>query len=65
MFPEQNPPPLDFRDQPLLNSIQLSEATSEEIRNILKYLKNGAPEYDQINASWLNHIASFINEALR
>ena len=43
----------------------MSEATSEEIINILKYLKNGAPEYDQINASWLNHIASFINKALR
>ena len=38
-IPKQNLSPLDFMDQPLLNSIYLSEVTSEEISNILKSLK--------------------------
>ena len=38
-IPEQNLSPLDFMDQPLLNSIYLSEVTSEEICNTLKSLK--------------------------
>ena len=38
-IPKQNLSPLDFMDQPLLNSIYLSEVTSEEISNNLKSLK--------------------------
>ena len=38
-IPKQNLSPLDFMDQPLLNSIYLSEVTSEKISNILKSLK--------------------------
>ena len=38
-IPEQNLSPLDFMDQPLLNSIYLLEVTYEEISNILKSLK--------------------------
>ena len=38
-IPKQNLSPLDFIDQPLINSIYLSEVTSEEISNILKSLK--------------------------
>ena len=52
-------------DQPLLNSIYLSEVTSEEINNILKYLKNGAAGYDELNACLLKHISPFIIELLK
>ena len=38
-IPKQNRSPLDLMDQPLLNSIYLSEVTSEEITYILKSLK--------------------------
>ena len=52
-------------DQPLSNSIFLSEVTSKEIDNILKSLnKNGAAGYDEINAALLKHISSFITEPL-
>ena len=64
-IPEQNLSPLDFVDQPLLNSIYLSEVTSEEISNILKSLKNGAAGYDEINTSLLKHISSVITEPLK
>ena len=64
-IPEQNLSPLDFMDQPLLNSIYLSEVTSEEINNILKSLKNGAAGYDELNACLLNHISPFITEPLK
>ena len=62
---KQNLAPLDFMDQPLLNSIYLSEGTSEEISNILKSLKNGAAGYDEINAALSKHISSFITEPLK
>ena len=52
-------------DQPLLNSIYLSEVTSEEINNILKSLKNGAAGYDELNACLLKHISPFITEPLK
>ena len=52
-------------DQPLLNSIYLSEVTSEEINNKLKYLKNGAAGYDELNACLLKHISPFIIELLK
>ena len=52
-------------DQPLLNSIYLSEVTSEEINNILKSLKNGAAGYDELNACLLKHISPFITESLK
>ena len=64
-IPEQNLSPLDFMDQPLLNSIYLSEVTSEEINNILKSLKNGAAGYDELNACLLKHISPFITEPLK
>ena len=38
-IPKQNLSPLDFMDQPLSNSIYLSQVTSEEISEILKSLK--------------------------
>ena len=65
IIPKQNLSPLDFMDQPLLNSIYLSEVTSEEISNILKSLKNGAAGYDEINAALLKHISSFVTEPLK
>ena len=43
-IPEQSLSPLDFMDQPLLNSIYLSEMTPEEISNVLESLKNGAQD---------------------
>ena len=52
-------------DQPLLNSIYLSEVTIEEISNILESIKNGAAGYDEINAALLKHISSFITEPLK
>ena len=64
-IPEQNLSPLDFMDQPLLNSIYLSEVTSEEISNILKSLKNGAAGYDELTACLLKHIYPFITEPLK
>ena len=64
-IPKQNLSPLDFMNQPLLNSIYLSEVTSEEISNILKSLKNGAAGYDEINAALLKHISSFITEPIK
>ena len=64
-IPEQNLSPLDYMDQPLLNSIYLSEVTSEEISNILKSLKNGAAGYDKLNACLLKHISPFITEPLK
>ena len=64
-IPEQNVSPLDFMDQPLLNSIYLSEGTSEEINNILKYLKNDAAGYDELNSCLLKHISPFITEPLK
>ena len=64
-IPEQNLSPLDFMDQPLLNSIYLSEVTSEEISNILKSLKKGAAGYDELNACLLKHISQFITEPLK
>ena len=51
-------------DQPLLNSIYLSEVTSEEISNNLKSLKNSAAGYDEIIAASLKHI-SFIIEPFK
>ena len=64
-IPEQNLSPLDFMDQPLLNSIYLSEVTSEETSNILKSLKNGVSGYNEINACLLKHISPFITEPLK
>ena len=64
-IPEPNLSPLDFMDQPLLNSIYLSEVTSEEINNILKSLKNGAAGYDELDAYLLKHISPFITEPLK
>ena len=64
-IPKQNLSPLDFMKQPLLNSIYLSEVTSEEISNILKSLKNCAAGYDEINAALLKHISSFITEPIK
>ena len=52
-------------DQPLSNSIYLSEVTSEKISNILKSQKNSAAGYDEINAALLKHISSFITEPLK
>ena len=63
-IPEQNLSSLDFMDQPLLNSIYLSEVTSEEISNILQFLKNGAAGHET-NASLLNDISSGITEPLK
>ena len=64
-IPEENLSPLDFMDQPLLNSIHLSEVTAEEISNILKSLNNGAAGYDELNACLLKHISPFITEPLK
>ena len=64
-IPEQNLSPLDFMDQPLLNSLYLSEVTSKEISNILKSLKDGAAGYDELNACLLKHISPFITEPLK
>ena len=46
----------------LLNSIYLSEVTSELISNFLKCLKHG---YDEIKASLLKYISSFITESFK
>ena len=44
-------------DQPLTNSIFLSDVTSGEILIIIKSLKNRAPGYDEINASLLKLVS--------
>ena len=64
-IPEQILSPLDFMEQPLLNSIYLSEVTSGEISNILKSLNNGAAGYDELKACLLKHISPFITEPLK
>ena len=66
-IPEQNLSLLDFMDQSLLNSIYLSEVTSEEINGtcILKSLKNGAAGCDELNACLLKHISPFVTEPLK
>ena len=43
----------------VLNSIYLSEVTSDEISNILKSLKNCAAAYDEMNVCLLKHISPF------
>ena len=62
---EQSLSPLELMDQPLLNSIYLSEVTSEEINNIFKSLTNGAAGRDESNACLLKHISPFITEPLK
>ena len=56
--------PNDFMGQPLTNSIFLSDVTSDEIHIIIKSLKNGAPGYDEINASLLKLVSPCIVEIL-
>ena len=45
-IPNMGVSPVDYMDQPLVNSIFLSEVTSNEISQILGSLKNGAAGYD-------------------
>ena len=59
-IPEQNLSP-----QPLLNSIHLSEVTSDVISSILKSLKNGAAGYDEIHACLVEHMSRFITQPLK
>ena len=63
-IPDQKFTPIDFMGQPSVNSIFLSEVTTEEINKILRSLKNGAAGYDEINASLLKLILPFIGEPL-
>ena len=55
---------VDYMGQPLVNSIFLSEVTSNEISQILGSLKNGAAGYDEINACLLKLVSPFISEPI-
>ena len=63
-IPDQNLSPNDFMGQPLTNSIFLGDVTSGEIDIIINSLKNGAPGYDDINASLLKLVSPCIVEIL-
>ena len=63
-IPIQNVSPLQFMDDPTVNSIFLSLVTAEEIREILCSLKNGAAGHDEIKASILKSISSYIIDPL-
>ena len=56
--------PADYMGQPLVNSMFLSEVTSNEISQILGSLKDGAAGYDEINACLLKLVSPFISEPL-
>ena len=64
MIPIQNVSPLQFMDDPTVNSIFLSLVTAEEIREIVCSLKNGAAGHDEIKASILKSISSYIIDPL-
>ena len=63
-FPIQNVSPLQFMDDPSVNSIFLSLVTAEKIKEIVCSLKNGAADHDEIKASILKSISSYIIEPL-
>ena len=63
-IPIQNVSPLQFMDVPTANSIFLSLVTAEEIREIVCSLKNGAAGHDEIKASILKSISSYIIDPL-
>ena len=63
-IPIQNVSPFQFMDDPTVNSIFLSLVTAEEIREIVCSLKNGAAGHDEIKASILKSISSYIIDPL-
>ena len=64
LIPNQQLSPLHFMGDPIKNSIFLCPVTSSEISEILRSLKNGAPDYDEINAVLLKSISNNITEPL-
>ena len=56
--------PVDYMGGPLVNSIFLSEVTSNEISQILRSLTNGTAGYDKIIACLLKLVSPFIAEPL-
>ena len=56
--------PVDYMGQPLVNSLFLSEVTTNEISQILGSLKNGAAGYYEIKACLLKLVSPFIAEPL-
>ena len=63
-FPIQNVSPLQFMDDPSVNSIYLSLVTAEKIKEIVCSLKNGAADHDEIKALILKSISSYTIEPL-
>ena len=63
-IPNVGASPVDYMGQPLANSIFLSEVTTNEINQIFGSVKNGAAEYDEINACLLKLVSPFIAEPL-
>ena len=63
-IPGQDVSRLHFMGPALVNSIFLTHVTTDEMVEILKSLKNGAPRPDEINAMSLKMVSSFIIEPL-
>ena len=54
--------PVDYMGQPLVNSIFVSEVTTNEISQLLGSPKNGAAGNDEMNACLLKLVSPFIVE---
>ena len=63
-IPNQELSPLCFMKNPSVNSMFLYDVTLEELNKVISSLKNGAPDYDEINASVLKIISSCVDSPL-
>ena len=62
--PPQNISPLKFMGNPITNSIFLPDVTTDEMKNIVLSLKNGAAGWDDITPHMLKMIGNSINHPL-
>ena len=63
-IPKQTLSPLNYLGNPIIQSIFLSEVTTNEIDKIIQSLKNGAAGHDDITAANLKLVARSINQPL-
>ena len=63
-IPPQNISPLKFMGNPITNSIFLPDVTTDEMKNIVLSLKNGAAGWDDITPHMLKMIGNSINHPL-